>query len=443
MPIDSSIALQVRGPADPLESYGKALSLKSLLGQQQMQQMQLQQAQEDQQAQKTLADLYRSNIDPSGQVNRQGLLQSAAQRGLGTRIPGLQKGFADADKATADVAHTGAQTDELKFKVAKQKLDASGAALSSLLSRPNVTHDDVIGTIQGMVQQGMMDPAQGAQMVRALPGRPEALRPFLLQKGLEVMDASKRIDMLTPKAEVRDTGGAVQSFQTNQLTGEVTPGAVVARKTMTPGEIATDSRSRERLAFDKEQAGVANGVGGSISLPGFGKAPPGYMWDSTTQPPQLKSIKGGPADSGAKPSAEVQRQIGGVLSFDKDLSALEEALKDFNPRSTDQLSTEKRARIQSLSKQAQLSAKEAAALGALSGPDMELLTGILNDPTSMRGAVSGSSGIAAQIAEARKGNQRRVQSLGQQYGPRSVEGLPPELKGGATAPSGWSINKVQ
>lgn len=244
MPLDTSIALQARAPTDPLDSYGKALSLKSLLGQQQMQQMQLQQAQEDQQAQRTLADLYRTNIGSDGQVNRQGLLQAAADRGLGARIPTLQKGFADADKATADVAHTGAQTDELKVKVAKQKLDASGAALSSLLSRPSVTHDDVIGTIQGLVSQGMIDPTQGAQMVRALPGRPEALRPFLLQKGLEVMDASKRLDLLTPKAEVKDTGGGLQSFQTNQLTGEVTPGAVVARKTATPGELLTASTAR-------------------------------------------------------------------------------------------------------------------------------------------------------------------------------------------------------
>lgn len=130
------------------------------------------------------------------------------------------------------------------------------------------------------------------------------------------------------------------------------------------------------------------------------------------------------AGGAPKISAEVQRQIGGVVSFDKDLNALEEALKDFDPRNPlDQGNTTKRARIQSLGKQAQLSAKEAAALGALSGPDMALLEGILNDPTSIKGAVSGSKGIAAQISEARAGNRRRVDSLSAQYGDKSMEGV--------------------
>jgi len=122
------------------------------------------------------------------------------------------------------------------------------------------------------------------------------------------------------------------------------------------------------------------------------------------------------------------------MSFDKDLSALQDALKTFDPRNpADQADTTKRARIQSLAKQAQLSFKEAAALGALSGPDLDLILGIINDPTSLKGAVSGGAGIQAQMDEARAGNKRRITSLTQQYGPDFVSGLPADLTGGTAA----------
>lgn len=149
----------------------------------------------------------------------------------------------------------------------------------------------------------------------------------------------------------------------------------------------------------------------------------------------IKPVQGyKPKGDAPKISAEVQRQIGGVMDFDKTLSALEDALKDFNPRGTDQFNTAKRAKIESIAKQAQLSAKEAAALGALSGPDMSLLEGILADPTSVKGAMAGQKGLAAQIAEARAGNKRRIKTLLEQYGGAAVERMPANLRGEASRP---------
>lgn len=104
---DPSIALQARGVQDPLESYGKALSLKSLGQQQKMQEAQLAKYEEDRAAEQTLADLYRTSVSPTGQIDRNALLTGAATRGLGSRIPALQKGFADQDKATREADKVG------------------------------------------------------------------------------------------------------------------------------------------------------------------------------------------------------------------------------------------------------------------------------------------------------------------------------------------------
>lgn len=416
---------------NPLDVQSKVLSLSALRDAGAMNQMKIDQAREEQGAQRTLSDLYRGAIKPDGTVDRQAILSGAAQRGLGSRIPALQKGFAEADKATADVGHTQAQTESSRVTALKTKFDLTSSAISSLLSRPQVTQNDVIGTIASLVQSKVIDQLTGEQMVQQVNQQtnPANLRAWLIGKGMESMDASKRMELALPKTDVKDTGGGYATVQVDQLTGKVTAGPQVLGKTQTPDSIASNSLGRDRLAFDKEQAGFAGGAGGVISLPGFGKAPPGYMWDTSTKPPSLKAIKGGPAATGSKPSAEVQRQLGGVLSFDKDLSALQEALKDFDPRNPkDQADPVKRARIQSLSNQALLSAKEAAALGALSGPDMSLMLGILQDPTSWRGSVAGGKGIQAQIDEARKGNIRRVQSLSEQYGPGLTENLPAALQ---------------
>lgn len=264
MALDTSIALQARPIQldNPLDVQTKALTLRQLG-------LQTQQAEQAQREQQTLADLYRSNVGTDGNVNHQAVIQGLATAGLGNRIPAYQKQLTDAQKSQADLGHVNAQTDELKIKATKQRLDASGAAISSLLSRPGVTHDDVIMTISNLVQQGVIDPTQGAQMARGLPGDPVQLRSYLMQKGLEVMDASKRMDLLTPKFDKIDNGGAIQMGTIDQLTGQFTPGQAV-RKVQTPDSVAsvaatmrgqnmTDARARE--AATQAQFIPIDGVG--------------------------------------------------------------------------------------------------------------------------------------------------------------------------------------
>lgn len=263
MPIDASIPLQVRQfqLQDPSEVMGKVMSLRTLAGQQQLQQLQIQQAQQAQEQERTLADLYRGNINPDGTVNRQGILGAAAEKGLGARIPGLQKQFAAADEATAKVGKLKSETGEIDFNVAKKRMDASAAAINSLVANPNTTHQDVINTMVNLVQQGIVTPEQGQQAIRELPGRPEQLRPFLMQKGLQVMDAAKRMEMLQPKLEKVDNGGQISFVDTNAMTNPqgpapvtrvATPGEKLQANTTMRGQNMTDARAREANQLTRE-----------------------------------------------------------------------------------------------------------------------------------------------------------------------------------------------
>lgn len=277
MPIDSSIAMSGRQfqMADPLEVQGRVMSLGQLAGQQQLQQMQIQQAQRTQDQENTLADLYKGNVNPDGTVNRQGVLSGAAQRGLGSKIPGMQKQFADADKAVADVGHVGAQTKDLDWKVQKGKLEASGAALSSLLSNPNVTHDDVIHTMVGLVNQGIVAPEQGQAAIRELPGDPVRLRQYLVQKGMENVEAGKRMELMAPKRQEVNDGKTTSFVDTNPYTNPQGPAPI--KMQTTPGQDQSNATSVRGQNLVNARALDANGIAQTSARTQVVEGPDGFV----------------------------------------------------------------------------------------------------------------------------------------------------------------------
>lgn len=251
MPIDPSIALSVKPFQldDPTEKMARIQSM-------QMNGMQLAQAQREEGQQRTLADLYRGNTGADGKVNTEGMVQGMAKSGLGAKIPGYQKQMADTQKAQADLSKTGTETDALKFKLEKDRLEASNGMLASLLARPDVTHDDVIAGITSIVQRGLATPEQGMMIIKSMPGRPEELRPFLMNKGIEGMDAAKRMEMLTPKFEKMDMGGGVQTGTVNQMTGQFSPAGKMLPKTVSPDAVlsANTSTANNRASIAASRA---------------------------------------------------------------------------------------------------------------------------------------------------------------------------------------------
>lgn len=270
MALDPSIAMSAKQVVldNPAEARYRNLLMQN-------QQAQFQQAQQAQQQERTLSDLYRNNVGADGAINRQGIMTGAAQSGLGSRIPVLQKQFAEADKATADVGHTGAQTEDLKWKTAKSKLDVAGAAFGSLLANPNVTHDEVVQAVVGLVNNGAMSQEQGQQAVKMLPGDPVRLRQFLVQKGMEVVDASKRMDLVAPKFDKVNTGKTTQFVDTNPYTNPGGPGAL--NMTTTPGEDQSAATARRGQNMADARARDANGIAATSARTQIVEGPDGFV----------------------------------------------------------------------------------------------------------------------------------------------------------------------
>lgn len=261
MPLDPNIITSGR-PVRLPDAEG-LMRLSQLSTQGQAQKMALASAQRQAQQQATLSDLYSKNLKPDGSIDRGAITQGMASAGYGDQIPALQE---QAQKAQAgDLSNQTAQ-----LSLHKKKLDLVNGTMSALLADKDLTHDKVINSISGLVDQGVIDANQGAQMVRTLPG-PNELRPFLISKAMETMDASQQLTSMlamAPKYDEQDRGGVINQGAIDPLNATRTPGVDVA-KTATPGEkLTAAAKAGQRAPFTPEEADLMGALAeAGVNLP--------------------------------------------------------------------------------------------------------------------------------------------------------------------------------
>jgi hypothetical protein len=275
MPLDTRIPLGVQPIQldSPDKVAAERLTLANLTQQQQAGAMQLEGARKAQADAQALADVYRQSVGADGKLDRTAFAQNAASRGLGAQLPGIQEGWAKGDKAQGEA-------DAARFKLASDRLEMSGKALGSLAALPasQLTHDAIFGTIAGLVEQGVMDPQQGAMLARRVPPRPEALRDYVRQAALMVATAQDRLKAITPQYRAVNAGKQTVFVDENTFTNPDGPGAVTM--TTTPGEDLQASTSRRNAdvqaataaADRRSREGIANAdrssreAGGAIEV---------------------------------------------------------------------------------------------------------------------------------------------------------------------------------
>jgi hypothetical protein len=262
MALDPNIILGVRPVQDPMESMGRAMSLAQLAQQGQLQRLQIDKAQRDYTDEQTLADLYRGAIKTDGTLDRAALLSNAATRGLGAKIPALQKTLLETDAKQAELEKLRTETAGLNYGQLQKRVEATNGALTSLLARPQVSHQDVLGAMQGLVQQGLARPEEMQAAVAQIPQDPAALRPWLEQKRLEGLTAAERLKALTPDLQQVNDGQVTRWVDKNAITNPTGPAPVQMR--MTPGEVASNGVAQARLAEERRHNGVTEGQGGTV-----------------------------------------------------------------------------------------------------------------------------------------------------------------------------------
>ena len=141
----------------------------------------------------------------------------------------------------------------------------------------------------------------------------------------------------------------------------------------------------------------------------------------------------GAGGAGAKLPIQAQKLQSSLQNLESGLNAYEQLLKQYNPQSGDALTPEKRAALSSAFGDLRMQLKGAYELGAITGPDMQVLEGVLTDPTGplgmAKGAIRGNKTFDAQITQTRAALERQKRNFEQQY---KVE--LPDPAGTATAP---------
>jgi hypothetical protein len=235
--LDSSIAMGVKPVQfeNPMNSLAQLLQIKGAQNQNRLADLTFQQHQQAQDESNKLNALYAGAMGQDGQIDRAKLYQGAASSNLGSKIPGLQKGFADMDAGQVKV-------DAEKFKLASERVKGYKSDLGSLFYDPALTKDKAVAKMQARLQQGLISPEMYQHIVADLPDDPTALREQLGQGIKEQLSPEQALTLFAPKTEYKDSGQKLIPVQTNPLAqGYVAPTEI--QKFQTP-----DSQASERSA---------------------------------------------------------------------------------------------------------------------------------------------------------------------------------------------------
>lgn len=254
MGIDSSIPLSVQPVKveSPLNALAQALQAQAMQQQTQLGRMTLDEKQRSIEQTNKLNQLYASAIGADGQIDRNALFRGAAQQGLGSQIPGLQKTFQEADKSSAELQK--ARTDTMAKKAGMYR-DALSA-----VTNPQDAAQWLAAQYQDPDMKGIFPMPLNAAL-SSIPQDPAGFQQWVQKQALGM---GKFIEQNAPKTNVVNTGATTQIVQTPGLGGAPTVAGTI-QNTQSPD-------SRARLAQERNLAsqGVsyeADNSGNFVALP--------------------------------------------------------------------------------------------------------------------------------------------------------------------------------
>jgi len=329
MPIDPSIALQLR-PAqveNPLTMYGNALQVQQLHNQNREKMLESEQT-------NALNRIYQESLDDDGKIDRNKLYTGVAQGGMGSKLPALQKQFADVDKEEVALGKTKAETGKIDFETAKARADYGVQKMTGILALPVISDKAVSVFAQDLMKFPGADPGSIMEGVAAMP-------PESDQKGRRAYFESKLRGVMAPKEQMGYLKADANTLANN---------AVAMR-----GQNMTDARARDANSkghYDSERGlmvdrqGVARPVldASGIPLGAKEKAPTEFQGKSATYGARAEQAdkiisdldgKYSPAAVNSKQAAGDVWVVGGALEaganalLSKDAQKAEQAQRDF------------------------------------------------------------------------------------------------------------------
>jgi len=203
MAIDPSIPLQAnRNQINPLASVGQVAQLSGNLLQQRALGQQIQ-------ANVAASRAFKEATNPqTGQVDYNRLTSLLAGSPAAYNLPQIQGQLTEQQLRRQ-------QLDTSQYELAHQRLQQLGGSLASLATKPDLSADDVVGEARSLVQSGVLDPQQTAAYLSGMPSDPNALRGWLKQHALSVMDAKDAVAASMPTVQAIGAGNRTELINTN------------------------------------------------------------------------------------------------------------------------------------------------------------------------------------------------------------------------------------
>lgn len=236
MSIDPSIALSVKPVqiANPLEQYMQVQQIQQAQNQSRLADLMYGEKQLEVSGDARLNELYKNAIGDDGTLDRTKLYSGVASAGLGSRLPALQKSFADADKAQADMAKTKSETGKIDHETAAHQFELAGQLASAWAQNPNVTQQQIRSGLAAALNSKIISPeiyrAKLAEL-DAVPGDPKSLNQWALGTLQQVQKSQDSMRYIAPDAN---------TMANNRQSGA-------------NAKLQADTAAN-RLAFDKSQA---------------------------------------------------------------------------------------------------------------------------------------------------------------------------------------------
>lgn len=267
MPIDPNIALSVKPVqvANPLEQYMQAQQIQQAQNQSRLADLMYGDKQREVSEGMRLNDIYKGAVAADGTLDRTKLYSGVASAGLGSRIPVLQKNFAEADAKQADIGKTKAETHAKEVEAAHKAFDIAGQAFGYVRANPTLDNAlaaiDYLGSQPGLYKPELLEAWR--QQVRSDPSKIQSLADQAFRASLAAKDQ-------LPKIETRNLGGTTETFAVDPVTGAVavknsvkntqSPDSAATVAATRRGQDMTDARARELNANSRGQYDAARGV---------------------------------------------------------------------------------------------------------------------------------------------------------------------------------------
>lgn len=229
MGLDASIALQGKLPQfdNPLAQFAQVAAIQNAQQQNRLADLAYGEKQREVGENRLLGEQYKSALNPDGTMDRNKLYTGMAGAGLGAKLPGIQKGYADQDKSAMDAEKSKYETTMKKFEIAGQIMAPVKDQASWDAARVQTSQ--------------LFGPEVAAQM-------PAQYDPVLVeQKRMQALAVKEQLDQ---KWKAADFGQKKEEFAYRQGNdaanrGVTIRGQDVSQGTAIRGQDLTDSRTRD------------------------------------------------------------------------------------------------------------------------------------------------------------------------------------------------------